>query len=135
MNIARESSGVHGGDGHAIEVHGFAGEAGEMLALPALGVVGIIEIDSGLGGKERAERVAHNGEFGGVRRGERGLDRAWVWAVGNALGMGGERADFDTFARAKVAFDVVKDFVAIEIAVVVWDFDGLRVIVEKAGTE
>lgn len=107
----------------------------EVIALPTVGVRGIVDHQRGLRGEERPEGIAHHCEFVGEGCTERFLDRTRVRAVRDSLRVRSERALLDSLAGLVITLDVVEHFIGVEVAVVVRNGDRVRVPIKHARAE
>src|SRR5262249_34675332 len=79
------------------------------------------------------KRIDHDCQFLCALGSQAFLDCAGVGAVWDAAWMEGDRGAFDAFAASEVAVDVVEHLVAVDIAMIIRNWDGEWVVVELAG--
>ena len=79
-----------------------------------------------------SERVDHDCKlvrFSGV---DTLLDGTRVRSVRQAAGMKRKRSAFDPAPAHKIPLRIIKNFIAVDIAVIVWCGNGKRMIIEKS---
>src|SRR2546425_2986497 len=103
--------------------------------LPAEGIVGIVQLLSNGGHFQRLLSLDHDCQFIGGVFSQACFDRPWLGSVVYASPVECEGSYFDSSAAAEVSADVVEDLVAVDVAVIVWDWYGLRVVVEFSRDE
>ena len=79
--------------------------------------------------------VEHDRQFFGFFYTQTFFNRSRVWSVGYTGGMEGEHTPGYLFAAHKITVDIVKQFVAVYIAVVIGDRDRKRMVVEHPGNK
>src|SRR5437667_439601 len=98
--------------------------------VPAGGVVGIVQLLSDRSRLERRLGLDHNCQFIRGIFPQACFHGSRLSSVVYSSPVQCERSDLDSAAAAEVSADVVEDLVAVDVAVVVWDWYGLRVVVE-----
>src|SRR5256712_8072247 len=103
--------------------------------LPAEGIVGVVQLLSERSHFQRLLGLDHNCQFIGGVFSQACFHGSRLWSVVYSSPVECERSHFDSSAAAEVSADVVEDLVAVDVAVVVWDGYGLRVVVEFSRDE
>src|SRR5712691_4382250 len=103
--------------------------------LPAEGIVGIVQLLGNRGDLQRLLGLDHNCQF--VRRvlSDARFHSSRLWSVVYASSVECERSYLDSSTTAEIAAYVVEDLVTVNVAVVVRDWYGLRVVVEFSRDE
>jgi hypothetical protein len=107
----------------------------EAIILPTHGVVGVVVFLGPAGELEGAEGIHHDGQFVGGFFADRGLGGAGVRAVGDTVRVEGKGSDIYAAPAHEVAVDIVDDFFAVYVGVIVGGWDGERVVVILARNE
>src|SRR6266571_3533190 len=103
--------------------------------LPAERIVGIVQLLSNRRHLQRLLSLDHNCQFIRGVFPQACFHGSRLRSVVYASPVECERSYFDSSAAAEVSADVVEDLVAVDVAMVVWNWYGLRVVVKFSRDE
>ena len=78
---------------------------------------------------ERTKGVHHHGQLFGAFLPNAAFVGAWMRTVWNARRMQGNISSIDARAAHEIAINVIEHFVGVNVRMIVWRWDGLRMVI------